>query len=169
MAVRHSVQRFGAFRSAHDALLRVCRGEFVQHAEDGFVQREINHLPLARLIAVAQRHQHANRPVKPGDVIGERCGARRHRRPSGHAGQVHKPRIGMGDSGETGSVAVRAVLPVAGHPQQDEFWIDPGQHVPAQPPFLQRARAEIFTKHVGLRDEFFQDFHAFGSTQIERQ
>ena len=82
---------------------------------------------------------------------------------------MYKPAKGVGNAGETGPVAIGAVLPIARDTQHDQPWIDGTQDIPAQPPFFQCAGAEILTKHIRLRDELLDNLYTFRRAKVECQ
>ena len=73
----------------------------------------------------------------------------------------------MRDAREAGAVAIGPVLAVAGDPHHDETGVDGRQLGVAKPPFLERARAEVLTHHIGFSHKPAKQFGPFGMAQIE--
>ncbi len=124
--------------------------------------------PFPVVVARPQRHQHAERAVEPGHVVGQRGGARRRGRPVRIAGEEGDAAEGVADAPEAGLGAVGAGLAVAGHAQHHELRVHRAQHVPAEAPAFERAGLEILGQHVGLGDELLQHLDALGRFQVER-
>ncbi len=123
--------------------------------------------PTPRLLPIAQRQQHAQAAVEAGHVVAQGGRAGRHRHALGHPGKVGEPPHGVGDPREAGAVLVRAGLTVAGHPQHDEPRVDFVQHLPADPPLLQRPGAEVLAQDVRTSDQLLEQLGALGAVQVD--
>ncbi len=168
VAVRHGVDGAGAHALPHRAILVIDRGELVEDAEDRLVEADIDDLPRAGEVAGAQRVHGTERAVDPGEVVGDRRRAGRHRRAVGIAGEEGEAAEGVGDAAEAGAVAVGAGLPVAGDADHDQPGIAFAQRLPADAPALERADLEILDQDIGLADQALQDVGALVGAQVER-
>ena len=168
VAVRAGHETARPFAFAHLAVQPVHRGQFFEHAEHGFVDADVDDLPAAGGLGMAQRHEHADGAEQAGDVVAQRHGARQHRCFTRVAGQVVEPREGLRDVRKAMPPAVRAGLAVAGHAQHHQLGVGLAQCVPRQAPALHRAGAEVLDQHIGLGDELQEQLHALGLQQVDR-
>src|ERR1700687_4040488 len=121
------------------AVHEIIRGMRMHDGKAGLVQRGLEKLPDAGFLPLRQRHQDADRRVKPGGDIDQ-----------WHA-DPHWPalrRAGLGDhSGHdmiddviAGIAAARAIGAEAGNPAVNELWKFRAQYVIPDAPFVERAR-----------------------------
>ena len=160
VAVRHGDEAAGSFPLADLAEHAVGGGQFIELAEDRFVDADVDDLTQAGLGLVPQRQHHADHSVQAGHVIAQRGGAGDDGRLAGETRQIGEPADGVRDVRETGPAAVRPGLPISRNAQHHEPRIGLAQHLPAQAPFLYRAGAEILHQDVGLRDQFDEELGA---------
>ena len=94
------------------------------------------------------RHQGTEGGERAGQIVGDRRGARRHRRPVGVAGQVGEAAHRRRDAAEPRPLAVRARLAEGRDAHHHQPRVHRAQLVPAEPPPFHRARAEVLGQHV---------------------
>ena len=166
MAVRADVAGHQPEPGADEPGGGVERRHLVQHAEDRFVERDIDHLP-ACLLAAAEREQRADGAIEAGDVVGKRGGARRQRRPAGDAGEMSEAAEGVRNAGEARAVLVGASLAVARDAHQHQAGVHGLQLVRPQAPLLHGAGPEILAEDVGLGDEALEERSTLGLAEVE--
>ena len=167
VAVRDGVDGAGPHALAHVAAVVIGRGQLVEDAEDRLVETDVDELPAPRHVAGAQGEHDAERTVEPRHVVGNGGGAGRHRRPVGIARQIREPAEGIADAPEPRPRAVGAGLAEAGDAHHHQLVVLLLEDVPAEAPFLQRARLEVLDEDIGLRDQPLQDLGALGLPQVE--
>ncbi len=99
-----------------------------------------------------KRDHHGERPDHGGDLVGERD-RRQERAPVGLAVDGGEPAHRLGQGREPGTAGVGAVLPEAGHAQDDEPGVAADEVVRREAEPLERAGAEVLDEHVGAVDE----------------
>ncbi len=165
---RRDAGQRGAGRLADHAAAIIFRQRALHHVEDGFVERDVDHLAAAAVnIAMIQRHQQPDESMQRGQRIAD-GNPDPHRCPAGFAGKVAQAAHRFADDAETGTVAIRPGLAVAGNTQHDELGIQRVSLLPAEVPLLQLAGPEIFDHHVHLLHQLAHHFLAFGGVQVER-
>ena len=97
-----------------------CRNEALHQVEDGFVERDVDHLPAPAVSsALMERHHGAERAVEGGERISDRH-AHPHRQSARLAGEVSKATHRLADHAESRTVAVGSRLAVPGHAHQHQ-------------------------------------------------
>ena len=168
MAVRHHVHRAGAHALAHQPGLLKGRCELVEDTENRLVQPDIDHLAAPGFLSGLHGQQGAHGAVDARHIVGNRRRSRRHRCSVGVTRQERQSTERVADTAEARAVLVGASLPVAGDADHDQPRVNRRQDVPAQPPFLQRARLKILDQHIGFPHQTLDQRSAVGLTQIQR-
>ena len=114
-----------------------------------------------------QRGQRADAGEGRGQRVADRDADARRRRDR-VADDVAQAAHRLADRAEAGAARVGPGLPVAGDADHDEARVGGGELLPAEVPFLERARAEILDQEVGLRGELEQEPLPLGLAQVER-
>jgi hypothetical protein len=143
------------------AMHEIVRGVGMHDGEAGFVQRGFEELPDAGFLPLRQRHQNADRRIKPGRDVDQRH-ADSHRAALRRAGRGDHSGHGLDDGVIAGIAAARAVGAEAGNPAVHELWKFRAQHVVADAPSVERTRLEILDQDVGA----FQHLHQHGAPAL---
>ena len=167
MAVRNGVDRAGAHAFTDKTAARKGRRQFVEQPEGAFIQPDIDDLAAPGRAPRMQRGQHAERRIDSRDIVRQRRGAGRRRRPVGGAAQIGDAAEGIGDAAKAGAVAIGAGLAIGRHPGDDQPRVDRLQCVGTKPPAFERAGLEIFDQHIGLGGETFQRLGPVRGAQVE--
>ena len=157
--------RAGAFADmAGDRIFRHRRFHIGEHR---LVDRRVDHLPLAGLVAVLQRHQCAEAGVGGGERVTDRKAG-----PAGRAirlaHDIAHAAHRLADAAIAGAVRIGAGLAIAGHADHDQPLVDRAQRLVIQTPFFQRAGTEILEQEVGFLDQPLDDRLAFLFSQVQR-
>ncbi|MNO85880.1 hypothetical protein D3C76_772640 [compost metagenome] len=138
------------------------------HGEDGFIERHVDHLPLAAIdLAVAHRHQRADHRPQRGDGVAD-GDAGAHRRAVLEAGDVAQAAHGFADGAEARLVLVRAGLAEAGQAHHHQLRVQFVDDVPTETELLQHAGAEVLDQDVRFGQQLLQHFAAVGMLEVER-
>ena len=151
-----------AYRAAL-GVLGHCR---LHHGKDGLVDRRVDHLALAAVLAIVQRREGADAGERGGQRVpdGEPDAARG---PVGIAGQVADAAHGFADGPVTRTARVRPGLPEPRHPHHHQPLVDGGERAEVEAPLLQRPGPKVLYQHIGARDEVPEQLLAAGLTQVE--
>ncbi len=152
---------------ADEAGLVVFGDQRFHHREHSLVDRRIDDLAPAGLLAVMQRRQRAHAGERRGERVADAdADARRRRRRI--ADDIAQAAHRLADRAEAGAVRVRAGLAVARDPDHDQARVDRRERRVIQAPFLHRAGPEVLEQEIGLRDQFLQHVLAGALAQVER-
>ena len=151
----------------HDTLPTI-EGRCVFHdAEGRLVEGRVDPLPLASRVAMAQSGQDPKCRKESGHVVGIH-----RRRPCGRPVRmpVHVPRPAKGrpDGSVAGPLIEGPRLAKSRHTRHHQPRVDRVEHLPAEPPSLEDARAEVLEDDIALGHEAAGDFLALGSVKVER-
>ena len=149
------------------ALHQPARGLEVEHEELRLQQRGLHPLPLARLLALDQRHHDAVRAEDARAQVGDRD-ADAHRSLPRQAGDRHQAAHALRDLVEARAHAVGTVLAVAGNAAVDEARVDRRHRLVADAEAVLHVGPIVLHQHVALRGELLQDRDAVGRLEVER-
>ena len=151
----------------HLAPHQPARGLEVEHEELRLQQRGLHPLPLARFLALDQRHRDAVGAEDAGAEVGDRD-ADAHRALPRQAGDRHQPAHALRDLVEARAHAIRPFLAVARDARVDEARIHRRHRFVADAEPVLHVRAVVLDQHVGLRGHLLQDRDAVGRLEVER-
>ena len=164
--VGHQVGMLVAGQARRLAVHEIIRRMRMHDGEAGFVQRGFEKLPDAGFLPLRQRHQNADRGVKPGGDV-DQGNADPHRPALRRAGRGDHAGHGLDDGVIAGIAAARAVGAEAGNPAVHQSWKFGAQHVVADAPFVERARLEILDQDVGALQHLHQHRAAALGSEVE--
>ena len=159
--VGHEIGMLVAGQARRLAVHEIIRGVRMHDGEAGLVQRGFEKLAEAGALPLRQRHQDADRGVKPGGDVDQR-NADPHRAALRRAGRRDHAGHGLDDGVIAGIAAARAVGAEAGNPAMHQLRKFRAQHVVADAPFVERARLEILDQDVGG----LQHLHQHGAAAL---
>jgi len=164
---RRDVRQDRAGALADVARLVVLGHERLHHVEHRLVDRRVDHLAAAGLVAVVQGGEGADAGERGCQRVTDRDAHPRRRR-RGVAHDVAQATHRLADRAEAGLPRIRARLPETGHTDHDQAGVDRRQFGPPESPFFHRARPEILEQEVRLLDEVLEQRLAVGLAQVER-
>src|SRR5687767_10662560 len=143
------------------------RGRVFEDAEGRFVESGVDPLALAGRVAMAKRDHDPERGEEPGHVVGiYRSGPRRWT--IGMAVQIPRPPEGRRDRRESRPLVEGARLAEGRDARHHQTRIDRVERLPAEPPALEHARAEVLEHDVAARDETPNDLLPLRRSHVER-
>ena len=148
------------------AVHEIIRRMRMHDGEAGFIQCGFEKLAEAGFLPLRQRHQDADRSIKPGGDVDQRH-ADPHRPALRRAGRRDHAGHGLDDRVIAGIAAARAVGAEAGNPAVHQVRKFFAQHVVADAPFVERARLEILDQDVGRLQHLQQHGAAAFGGEIE--
>ena len=111
-------------------------------------QRQIDDLALPALgLDLAQCHEHRHGTVEPGDHVGQRR-RRQSRLAIGEAGARSIARHALDQGAKAGAVAIGAILPPAGNPDDDQAGVVFVQDFRTEAHCFERPGTKILDQHL---------------------
>src|SRR5277367_4604093 len=104
MTMRDDRRGIGAHPLADEAEASKRGNQFVEETEDRFVERDIDILAEAGIVAMTQREQRSESAVETGEIIAEAHRALRRRFAAGIPGKVRDAAESVGDAREPRAV-----------------------------------------------------------------
>jgi hypothetical protein len=141
----------------------------MQQADGGIVERHVERLALARLVAMMQRQQHADHAVQSHAEIDQRR-AHAHRPGVLRAVDAHQPGHRLHSGVVAGQAAIGTVIAEAGDVAIDQLRELRLEHLlVADAPFLERAGLEVVDQDVGGLEQAQQHLAPLGLGEVERR
>src|SRR6202035_915781 len=122
--MRHDRSGIGAHPLADETEPSESWNQFVEETKHRFVERDIDILAEAGVVAMAQGEQGAERAVQSREIVAKAHRALGGRLATGIAGEIRDAAEGMGDAREAGAVLVRTGLAVSRNTDHDETRVD---------------------------------------------
>ena len=153
---------------AHEPKNIKLRHQRLHHGEDGLVERNVDHLPLAAIhLLVTQSHHRADDAPQRSDRIAD-GNAGFHRWPVGKAGNVAQAAHRLADGPKARLRRHRPGLAETRKAHHDQPGVFGRQCIPTKPQLVENAGAKILDHDVGFARQMPDDGNTLRMFQIDR-